>query len=235
MGLFKKISGSLGGKKREEFYASYAESHGLTRSKQRITPVTKNLGGELETDERFDGPLVPGVEGTIGLVNVTIRSSVQMVTTERDASINEWMMPEGTVTTSTESSVNSYPSTVVLIPLEKTNAILSGLAVKGNYKKQSTGDRETYGDLTRVGTDGLDLAGHFYVYADQGADAERVRALFTPEFSAWLNAREFRFFSFEVGEGTLVLKHPKHAKDAEQLDAYVAEATEIARQLEAAA
>jgi len=234
MGLFDKITS--GSKKKEAFYAEYADSHNLARSTKPIAPVTKNLQGRILTKERFDGPLSTGFKGSIALIETTVSGSVEVVTTDRDASINTWL-PEGTATSSTIDSTNVYPATVVQIPLENLPAVVSGLAVKNNYKKQSFGsDRETYGDLRRISLEGLDLEDRFYVFADEGADPERVRALFSPEFSAWLNAQPGKFFSFEVGEGTLVTKHGgKFPKDAGQIDGYAEEACEIARRLEQAA
>ena len=231
MGLFDKFSG---GKKREAFYTDYAESHGLARSQDEIDIVTKNLDGELETKERFDGEIAPGVRGTVAMTETTIRTSATLVNSEADQLYSG--LPEGSYTESTHTSVDAYPSTVVMIPVEGLAGTLSGLAVKGNYKKQSTGKRETYGDLKRLPIDGLALNDKFYVFADEDADPERVRQLFSPEFSGWLNERldEEKFFGFEVGGGTLVTKHPKHAKEAEQLDSYVGEASEIARRLQAA-
>ena len=232
MGLFSKISG--GDKKREAFYAEYAVSHNLERSKQPLPGVTKNLEGNLRTKERFDGPLDTSYKGTIALVETTITSSVQMRTTDRDSEIQTWL-PEGTETIGTETNSNTYPSTVVMVSLEKLNGVVAGLAVKGNFKKQSfSGDRNVYGSLGRISTEGLDLDDSFYVFADEGADPEQVRQLFSPGFSAWLNERPGKFFSFEVGDGTLVTKHGgKFPKDAETIDGYVAEACEIARRLEA--
>ena len=232
MGLFDKFSG---GKKREAFYAEYAGSHGLKRSQDEIPVVTKNLDGELETKERFDGEIAPGVQGTVAMTETTIRTSATVVNSETDQMYSG--LPEGSYTESTHTSVDAYPSTVVMIPLTGSAGTFSGLAVKGNYKKQSTGKRETYGELRRLPIEGLDLSDKFYVFADEDADPERVRQVFTSEFSAWLNGRldAEKFFGFEVGGGTLVTKRPKHAKEAEQLDSYVAEASEIASRLNTAA
>lgn len=229
MGFLDKLTG--GSKKREAFYSEYADSHNLKRSKERIPAVTKNLDGELETNERFDGQLAPGIEGTVALTETTIRTTTTMVTTERDASINTWM-PEGTVTTETSTNADAYPSTVVQIPVGKLSGTISGLAVKRNYNKQSGGKNTAYGELPRLIIEGTDLEDKYYVYADENADPAKVREIFTPSFSAWLNQREEKFFSFEVGEGLLVYKRPKHAKDAEELDADIATACEIARSLE---
>lgn len=231
MGLFDKF----GGKKKEAFYEEYAASHNLERSRTPVPRATKNLEGEIQTKVRFDGRLSTSFKGSVALVETTVRASFEMRTTDRDAAINTWL-PEGTETTGTETNVNVYPATVVLVPLEKLPGVVDGLAVKKNHGKQTMGKNDAYGDLKRVSIEGLDLDQKFFVYAAEGADPERVRSLFTPSFSAWLNQRDGKFFSFEFGQGTLVTKHGgKFPKEAGPLDDYVSEACELATQLEAAA
>lgn len=227
MGLFDKF----GGKKKEAFYDEYAGTHGFERSTRPIPAVTKNLEGRIVTNERFDGRLSTEYKGTVALIETTITTSVPMVTTDRDSSINTWL-PEGTETIGTETNSNTYPSTVIQIPLDKLTGTVSGLAVKRNFNKQSMGKNDMYGDLRRISLDGTDLDPEYFVFVDEQADPEKVRQLFTSSMSAWLNEREGKFFGFEFGQGTLVTKHGgKPPKDAEKLDAQVAEACELAGQL----
>ena len=144
-------------------------------------------------------------------------------------------LPEGSFTSSVESSAKAYTATVVMIPLAEVSEALSGLAVKKNYHQQSMGQNDSYGGLPRLAMEGTGLDGSIYVFADEGADPERVRQLFSADFSAWINKRPEKFFGFEFGQGTLVTKNPKLVKNAEELDAHVETAVEIARRLKASA
>ena len=228
MGFMDKLMG--GGKKQEAFYASYADTHNLVRSTDEIPAVTKSLEGDAVTKERFDGRLAAGFKGTVALVETTIRTSATVVNSEQYNELHSTHDGSSRV----ETSAKAYPSTVVMISLEDGTGSLGGLAVKKNYNKQSMGKNDVYGNLRRVTLEGLDLDNRFYVFADEGADPETVRGIFSPSFSAWLNAQPEKFFSFEVGQDTLVTKQPKFPKDEEEMDARVTQACEIARQLKPA-
>jgi hypothetical protein len=200
-------------KARQEFYAAYAQQHGLQWSHAgAIPPATPLLrrGDVRRADEAFSGTLPGGLDGVLALYTYE----------ERSASSG------GTQT----SELHHF--TVVLADLPGLEKRLPALFVQRRSGfRFLDGAEDSFRSTERIKLESEELDKKAEIFADPACDANWLRQLFSPTFVDFLAEQAPEGFAFEVQNGTMCVNVNRHRGKAAELDELSKAAGAVAKRI----
>jgi hypothetical protein len=197
-----------------EFWEVYARTRGLelggrTRLPQ-ATPLLRE-GSDRYATRTLDGPLVPGILGTLAL----------------------YTYEEETVGLNGQVETAYYEFTLATAELPECAPYIRELYVQA---RRGPRPLAKFGDAFRRGRRRVTLESEaldklFEILVGEGQDEVWTRRLFSPAFVVWLAESTPKKLSVELVDGTLVAYVPGHKEDAKSLDALAVATGAIARRL----
>jgi hypothetical protein len=198
-------------RKRREFCASYASERGLQwQSGDSLPPVTPLLrrGDSQRADERFDGVLPGGEQGTLAFYTYEARSSSQ-------GQVNEL-----------------HHFTVALIEVPEVVPFAPQLfCQRRSGFRFLDGAEDVFRTNKRVELESERLDQRCEIFAAPACDENWLRQLFSPTFVDFLAEQAPEGFAFEVAAGVLCANVNRHRQSAPELDALCEAAASCAKRL----
>jgi hypothetical protein len=197
-------------KAEDDFFRTYAEQRGLTRSDRGQLPGSTPLlrkGDERKAEEILSGPIGEGANGSIALYTYT----------------DVYYDKDGRHET-------DYHFTVSMTDLPECQKVLPEL-----YANRKFGFRvfekveDAFRSNERVKLESEQLDTEYEIFAPKEQDQNFLRQLFSPTFIVWMTDSAPEKFAFELEDGVLCCNVKGHKKSALDLDAMRAAAAHIAK------
>jgi len=200
---------------REDFFRAYAKSRSLRRmgERARVAPLTPLLekGDERYTEERFDGVLPGGVEGSLGL----------------------YTYEEESVDSKGNQQTTYVHFTIAITDLPATAAFIRELFCQRRVGFRFMDSAEdVFRRRRRVEHESEDVDRRFEIFTGADDDLNRARQVLSPRFLVWLDDHAPEGFAFELAAGSLVCNVKGHKKSAAELDALCHASAAVARRLD---
>jgi hypothetical protein len=199
---------------RDDFLDAYAHGRGLTRTEGHtgLPPVTPLLrkGDERYAEERFDGALPGGLDGSLCLYTYEEES------TDSDG----------------RRQTSYVRFTIVLAELPATAALIQEL-----YCQRRVGLRfmdsmeDVFRTRQRVEQESATVDRRFEIFTGANDDLGRARQILSPTFLVWLESQAPEEFAFELVAGSLVCNVKGHRKSAAELDQVCLAAAAVAARM----
>lgn len=199
---------------RDDFFNAYARGRGLTRTEEhtRLPPLTPLLrrGDSRYTEERFDGALPGGLEGSLCLYTYEEQS--------------------------TDSNGNRQTTyvhfTIVITEVPGAAALIQEL-----YCQRRVGFRfmdsmeDVFRTRKRVEQESAAVDERFEIFTGANDDLNVARQILSPTFLVWLEANSSQEYAFELVAGSLACNVKGHKKSAAELDQLCLASAAVARRV----